>query len=436
LVTRRFLWALVSTAVLTVGCANSRPTAAPRSRLCRAFDSIDWHAPQITERDTRPEVVAKVRAAHLVDVRIDTAATGAIRRVAGVVLSDDDRYHSREIAEWPSTGDGHALHLKAQAAGFFNILSYVESLVFRQPNKRSSDRGLLASDLAESCAGLRLTNAPSLERADAPAGEILAVKLGTGEIHRFSTDGRDLGVLPLPGVGPIVRDVVASPDGRWLAFDAGRPQQFWVVDLTTGNMHPSTSVNCAGFGADASELWAWLGPYGKDFIARISNNGTYERTTVIDQQGCPSQYSSAALLTVTSPIDGGPLHLETVPKNGGHPQTLLTTPCSVANAQQSPDVTAIAYQARCSNEAESGLFLVGRTGVGRRRLVAGTTGVVTWSPDSRWVAYPRYDASHPGDSGYVHVDIVSRDGRIKATVTPPGYSWPIWLPAAPGIATN
>jgi hypothetical protein len=74
------------------------------------------------------------------------------------------------------------------------------------------ERRRLAEELAARCDGLAPLNPGRLDARDAPAGEILATKTGSNEIHRFRPDGTDLGRLELPGVvGPINGLTAMSP---------------------------------------------------------------------------------------------------------------------------------------------------------------------------------------------------------------------------------
>src|SRR5690606_12684235 len=107
---------------------------------------------------------------------------------------------------------GEALFEQAAAAGFESSRQFVESLAFDDPAAPERDRRVLSALLAASCDDLAPLEPTPLARGEAPTGEILAAKLGTGEIHRFTPAGDALGRLELPAaVEAPIRFMTLSP---------------------------------------------------------------------------------------------------------------------------------------------------------------------------------------------------------------------------------
>ncbi len=420
-------------ALLATGCTTAHHPASsntrPRTGVCQAFDAIDWKSPSITENDSLEQTSAKLDQRRRDDQRVADAASGALKTEAEGVVRDEDRYRTRFLAEWQSAGDGHQLHRKAALAGFFTSSSYVESLVYQPSDGETTRRRTVAASLASECAGLKLLDPPRLDKAHAPSGEVLAVKLDSNEIHRFSTDGTDLGKLSLPDVEAPIRDLSLSPDGEQLAFDAGTShRKGWVINLTTGTAVSSTGVICADWDDDNSHRWAMGGLASGPFIARILPDGALDPATRIDREGCPYRFSSSMLAAHVSPFDGAPSQIDLIPKNGDPPSTLVATSCNLVAPRISPDSRTFAITTGCRNDAESGVYLVDANGKRYRQLTRGVAAAATWSTDGAWLTFGTYDVDHAGDASKMRVVISTVDGKSMGAITPAGYSWPIWVP--------
>jgi hypothetical protein len=428
--------ALAALVLLASSCSSTgdagRRAGDGRSPVCVAYDRLDRNAAPLTEDDAEAEVVAKLDERRREDRALAESATGSVGRLAARVRRDGERYRRRFLQRWRAAGDGHALHREALDHGFTTSRQYVESLV-EGGDGADRRRGELRERLATRCDGLAPLDGSRFDPGTAPDGQILAVRLGHGEIHQFSLTGRDLGALDLPGLEPPVRDLTVSPDHRRLAFNAGtgRNRHLWLVDLTTGATRSMNAVGCMDWDVDSTHLWASVGPVRDAFIARIAPDGTYDPTTRIDDPGCPAWHTPTSLYIDGAPRDGAPSRIASRPTDGGPATVVASSTCTLVEPHRSPDGDRLLFDAGCSDHARSGVVVADADGGHRHRIVTGTSAAPSWSPDGRWVTFGAYSPGHPGDQQRLRVLVATRDGRRVAPVSPPGYSWPVWVPATP-----
>lgn len=412
--------------------ASESPSSEPSratSTLCDAAAAIDWEAAAPTASDSDDQVRSIFQQASDDARSLAAAASGATRETAERVLNSGDAYRSEYLEQRAEAGGGRALSELARSNGFSSTRQFVEARAFDDPAAVDADWRSLSATIAAECDGLHPLDAPTFATEDAPDGEVLAVRLGTDQIHRFATDGRDLGTLALPSeVEAPLRYLTLSPDGRRLAFlSGGAAPALWTYDLESGSTTTTTPPTCMDWSEDSTTLWALVDMPPNDFVARINTDGTFDRGSTIDTVGCPYRLDSTALAMSTSPIDGAPAQIDRVPFDNGPVEELIASPCNLASPQISPDAERLLVTVGCRTDVASGVYLAAADGSGFEQIVRGPAAAATWSPDGRWVAF-----AAPGPDGQFRVvltEAASSGERAIGSVTPAGYSWPIWTTA-------
>ena len=84
--------------------------------------------------------------------------------------------------------------------------------------------------------------------------------------------------------------------------------------------------------------------------------------------------------------------------------------------------------AGCPKVADSGTIITDLEGDDIRQIARGTTGAGSWSPDGEWVTFTAMSPDHPGDRTQGRIIVAAVDGSAMGVVTPPGYTWPTWVP--------
>jgi Tol biopolymer transport system component len=423
--------ALVAVGLTLVGpaTAGAGTSGASTTRVCALYRSTDWNWSPITENDSLAQIRTKDARNQQRERAFAAASTGRLHVEAEAQLRVGDRYRAHLIAAWRSAGDGHALSRVAARQGYATTVQYVNSLAFKNADTPIAQRRW-KNDLASICGGLRPITTSKPRPSNIPDGRILAVKLGTGQIHGFTPAGTDLGAIRISGVTSPITWMTLSPDHSKLAFDAGRKKNFklWVINLAADTFHKQTGVTCMDWDDDSVHFWGPVGPATSRFIARLSPDGTYEPASRINVDACPASYSAAALVAPLAAADGDPPQINIVPKDGSAPTPITSTACTMIEPHLSPNGHSILITVGCGDYTASGVYVANADGTDLHQIVAGVTAAATWSPDSRWITFAAYDPKHPGDTARVRVVIASADGRERSVVTPSGYSWPVWAP--------
>ncbi|CAN5619690.1 hypothetical protein BH10ACT3_BH10ACT3_01190 [soil metagenome] len=428
--------ALALAVVVVAGCSDDSATSsdgaasASTEPVCEVYDSIEWDAPPVTADDSNDDASLKFAQQLRDEQALVDAADGSMNTAAQKVLDSGAKYRLRYLEERRSAGGGDGLTERAYRSGFSDSRSYVESLVFDDPTAIATDHRALTSQLAATCQDLHLLAPTELDADVAPAGEILAVKLNSNEIHRFSTSGDDLGQVPVPAVvqAPI-QYTTLSPDGSRLAFLAGSEHEklLWVVDLATGAAESTTPPACMDWNDDGADFWALVDSPPNQYVARIEMDGTFDAATRLGVDGCPWRFTSGNLVMDTVPVDGAPVQIDVLPKDGAPPTTLVANRCNLVDPRISPDTSRLTITAGCPTDADAGVFVVDADGENLRQVFSGIAAAATWSPDGKWLTFATYSADHPADIDQLQVAISTADGSTTGAVTPPGYSWPIWV---------
>jgi hypothetical protein len=290
--------------------------------------------------------------------RLERAASGPLKTQLASIRAANDRYHGRFMEERKDAGGGEPLAKRAANAGFYDTRDYIDSLTFDDPSAQSRKTREVTARLAEVCDDVTPPDPGLLDAGAAPPGVILAVKLGTGEIHRFSTTGVDLGSLELPSeVEAPIRYVTLAPDGHRLAFLSGsNPSRLWVVDLVSNASTELASPTCMDWDDTGTGLWELLGPPSDQVITHVGLDGTVDSQSSIRLGGCPSRFSADLLAVARRPVDGAPIEIELVPKSGGEATTLVSSRCHLVDPQLSQDARRVLLTVGCWSDAKSGVF--------------------------------------------------------------------------------
>lgn len=425
----------ITATLVLLGCgqrdAGSARTAEPTSSpLCDTYhdgDSDDWVL--ASDPDSKLAEFAEGSARWLGS--IIEHADGELQDVARQAAETNALMYQLWQSERASAGGGPQLTERARDQGFSTTEAYITSIAAEHDGFHDRAIRDLRWQLAVECDDFAPADPQPLSDSDAPEGELLVVKLGEAEIRRFSPTGEDLGALPLPPeVAAPLTHLTVSPDGRRLAFIGGGDEpQMWTTDLVSGDSTASTVPACMDWAVDGSGFWASVDTVPNEFVTLIGGDGMYDPSDDLESGGCPYRFDTDTIAIAEPAEDGGPVGIALTPIDGSAPTNLVDSPCDLVAPRISPDSGRFVLTVGCAEVPASGAYVVDADGANFRQVFGGTAAAASWSLDGNWIAFGTDHPSAPNDTTKLHVIISSLDGTTLGAVTPPGYSWPVWVPS-------
>jgi Tol biopolymer transport system component len=285
-------------------------------------------------------------------------------------------------------------------AGYLTISLRGDLLAFAAPDEAGNQLHVYA--IALDPASGRATGVP--RRVTVEPGDTPAISPDGKWIAFAGYDSPDrrkqrLAVMPSDG-GPervlarhdlSIEPIRWTPDGKWIYYGAGR-------DSVQLNYRVALSGGAPILFVKSQDTYPGLSPDGRLFVA----NGTRSQNYVYDSDGrklgeYPSSddryaYSWSAPNRILAIVGSRPTMLFSRSLAKGETRTIAVPPGRVWEPRWSPDGKQIAMIQFSESGDTSWILVMNPDGSGVRRtqvpLRPGVMGVgVSWSPDSRWVAY-------------------------------------------------
>jgi Tol biopolymer transport system component/DNA-binding winged helix-turn-helix (wHTH) protein len=196
-----------------------------------------------------------------------------------------------------------------------------------------------------------------------------------------------------------------SPDGRWIAFTAGRPgsgTDIWIMNAADASVVPLTASDPAVLKPDAPSFFrpSWFPDSAR--VAFIANDGRHTELQVADLTSRRPQ----PLVEVGAARGRG---------TGGRDDVV-----GALDFRLSPDGTAVAYSQLDASSGRPRLYVRPLERAEARPLGSGEELATypVWSPDGQWIASEIRD-----DRGSSIAVQPSRGGPLRRLTSQPGQAW-------------
>lgn len=241
-------------------------------------------------------------------------------------------------------------------------------------------------------------------------GDVYPEDLLTANVVDQQGTSRDLGIAPAELIQPRV-----SPDGRRVAYSAGRPgqQQLWIYDIER-----SVSRRLASDSHDRYPVWSPDGTriaYPSDrggsfanlYVRAADGSGDPVRLTVGDRSQAAADWSSQGVLTFLSEGDIWVLPMDGA--DGTLPTRFMQTEAIELFPVFSPDGLFLAYMSNESGRSE--VYVRPFPGPDPVTPISAGTGVApAWSADGRRLFYDGREGTDLGTM--MVVDVVPGGGFV------------------------